>query len=82
MNEKPSNKLLTCGLAGALVAALCCFNPILLILLAAVGLGAAVKYLDWVLLPALVFFMGLTVYALSKRKPASCVEKNPPFGEK
>lgn len=64
MNNK---KLLTTGLAGTVVAALCCFTPILVILLGAVGLSAIVGYLDVVLLPALGIFVLITLYALWKR---------------
>lgn len=60
--------LLKLGIGGTLIAALCCFTPILLILLGAVGLGALTGYLDYVLLPALVIFVGITIYALQKRR--------------
>jgi len=73
MAKLPQNKLLATGLAGTLIAALCCFTPVLVILLGAVGLSAVVAYLDVVLLPALVFFVGITIYALVKRKQGSCV---------
>jgi hypothetical protein len=63
-----SNKLLRAGIIGALVTALCCFTPVLVLLLGAVGLGALTGYLDYVLLPALAFFVGLTVCAVA-RKP-------------
>ena len=56
--------LLRTGIIGAVVAALCCFAPILVVLLGAVGLSALTGYLDVVLMPALVFFVGLTVYAM------------------
>ena len=60
-----SNKaLLTTGIIGTIVAALCCFTPVLVVLLGAIGLSAVVGYLDVVLLPALVIFVGITVYAL------------------
>jgi len=51
------------GIVGAVIAALCCFTPILVILLGAVGLSSLVGYLDYVLLPSLVIFLGITVYA-------------------
>ena len=51
-----------------MIAALCCFTPILVILFAAVGLSWAVGYLDYVLLPALFIFSGLTIYALWRRQ--------------
>ncbi len=59
--------LIRTGIVGAVIAALCCFTPILVVLLGAVGLSALTGYLDVVLIPALVFFVGLTVYAVYRR---------------
>jgi mercuric ion transport protein len=56
--------LLSIGLTGSIVTALCCFTPILVVLLSAVGLSALVGYLDYVLLPALAIFVGILLYAL------------------
>jgi mercuric ion transport protein len=64
------NKLLRIGVAGTVVAALCCFTPILVILLGTIGLASLVGYLDYVLFPALAFFLALTIYALWRRQPA------------
>ncbi len=61
-------KLLGIGVGGAVIAALCCFTPILVVLLGVVGLSAALGWLDFVLLPALMFFIGLTVYALYRQR--------------
>jgi len=61
--------LLKTGVIGALISALCCFTPLLLILLGAVGLAVFAGYLDYVLMPALVFFVALTVYAIFIKKP-------------
>lgn len=61
------DKLLMTGLIGTVIAALCCFTPVLLVLLGAVGLSALTGILDYVLIPALVFFVLLTVYALVRR---------------
>jgi mercuric ion transport protein len=58
------------GIIGAVIAVLCCSTPILVILLGVVGLSALVGYLDYVLLPVLVFFIGLTFYGLWKQKSA------------
>lgn len=58
---------MTFSLAGAAFAALCCFTPILVGLLGLVGLGAVTGYLDYVLLPALIGFLGLALYGLSRR---------------
>ncbi len=62
------NRLLKAGVAGTVIAALCCFTPVLWLLLGAVGLAAWAGYLDYVLLPALAIFVGLTVYALWRRR--------------
>ena len=53
---------------GTVVAALCCFTPILIVLLSAVGLSAIIGWLDFVLLPALVFFVVLTIYSFVSRR--------------
>ncbi len=59
--------LLRVGLIGAVVAALCCFTPVLVLLLGAVGLSAALGWLDFVLLPALLGFLGIVAFALFRR---------------
>lgn len=63
--------LLRVGVVGALVAAVCCFTPVLVVLLGAVGLSAAVGWLDYVLLPALAVFVGVMAYATHRRRKAS-----------
>ena len=62
--------LLGVGLGGSALAAVCCFTPALVLLLAAVGLSAWLAWLDYALLPALVLFLGLTAYALVRRRKA------------
>lgn len=65
--------LLRVGLVGTVLVALCCFTPVLVILLGVVGLSALTGYLDVVLLPALAAFIGLTIYAVwRKRKADTC----------
>ena len=63
-----NEKLLRFGVVGTVIAALCCFTPVLVLLFAAVGLSWAVGYLDYVLFPALFAFLGLTGYALWRRQ--------------
>ncbi len=63
-----NSTLLKTGIVGTIIAAICCFTPLLVILLGALGLSAAIGVLDYVLLPALAFFIALTVYALWKSK--------------
>lgn len=65
------NKLLATGIIGTIIAALCCFTPFLVWLLAAIGLSAVISYLDLFLLPALGFFIILTGYALWRRNKAT-----------
>ena len=60
--------LLKTGVIGTVIAALCCFTPVLVILFGAVGLAAVIGYLDYVLFPALAFFVLLTIYALWRRQ--------------
>ena len=57
-------KLLGFGVSGAVIAAVCCFTPALVLLLGALGLSAAVGWLDYVLLPALVAFVGVAIFAV------------------
>ena len=68
MNDRT---LLRTGIIGTVVAAICCFTPVLVILFGVVGLSALVGYLDYVLFPALAFFAGLTLYALWRRNNRS-----------
>ncbi|SFP87096.1 mercury resistance system transport protein MerF [Tranquillimonas alkanivorans] len=69
--SRKNDRLLKYGLIGTVVVALCCFTPILVILLAAVGLSALLGWLDIVLLPALAVFIGITLYALWRRQRTS-----------
>lgn len=71
MEENQGKKMLWTGLIGAGLVALCCFTPILVVLLGVVGLGAITGYLDYVLLPALVVFLGLAVYAGARQRRAT-----------
>ena len=61
-------KLLKIGIIGTVVTALCCFTPVLVLLFGAVGLSAALGWLDYVLLPALAIFLAITFYAIVKSK--------------
>ncbi len=66
-----NNKLVITGIGGTVFLALCCFTPLLVVLLGIVGLSALTGYLDYVLLPALIFFIGFTIYAVSRRNKRS-----------
>lgn len=59
-----TRSLLGVGIVGTIVAALCCFTPVLVLLFGIIGLSALTGYIDYVLLPALAVFILLTIYAL------------------
>ena len=56
--------LITVGVVGAAVAAVCCFTPLLVLFLGALGLSAWIGWLDYVLLPALAIFAGIAVFGV------------------
>ena len=66
--------LLGVGVTGAVVAAVCCATPILVVLLDALGLSAWVAKLDYVLLPTLAVCLSLVAFTLYRRRQtaASC----------
>ena len=66
--EQSDRRLLTTGIIGTAIVALCCFTPILVVLFGIVGLSAVLGWLDYVLFPALAFFIGLTIYAVWRRQ--------------
>lgn len=77
-----NSTLLKFGIFGTIIVALCCFTPILVVLLAAVGLASLTGYLDYVLLPALILFIGLTLYAVSRKRNADACCTPPTIEEK
>lgn len=58
-----NRRLLRVGIVGTVVAAVCCFTPALVLALGAVGLSAWLAWLDYVLLPGLLLFLTITVFA-------------------
>ncbi len=56
--------ILRTGIVGSVIAAVCCFTPLLVVLLGAVGLSAWLGWLDYVLVPALAIFLAMTAYGL------------------
>lgn len=73
MTERTDRKLIATGVVGTVIAALCC---ILVVLLGAVGLSAWLGWLDYVLLPALAFLIGLTIYAVWRRQRRRASQEN------
>ena len=71
-----NTKLLGTGVAGALLSMLCCFTPVLVIMLSALGLTAFVAKLDYVLIPVFAASIALVIFALVRRR-RSCPAKTP-----
>ena len=64
------NRLLATGITGAIVAAVCCFTPLLIVLFGAAVI-AGLWWLDILLFCALGLFIALTIYALYRRSRAT-----------
>lgn len=62
-NNEPTT-LLRRGLIGSVVAAICCFTPFLVLIVAGVGLSAVVGWLDYALFPMLFASLSAVAYAL------------------
>jgi mercuric ion transport protein len=63
--------LMRTGAVGAVIAAVCCATPLLVIALGALGWAGVAAYLDYVLLPALAVCIGLFSYGLYLRRQAA-----------
>jgi len=69
------NKCFKTGIWGSIIAAICCFTPVLVIGLGLIGLAAVTPYLDYVLFPHLDYvlfpllglFLILTFYGWLQR---------------
>ena len=65
-----TNKLLLrFGITGTVLAALCCFTPILVIALTALGMASLIPRLDPILIPVLMFFAAFTFWTFTRRQP-------------
>lgn len=68
--QKKYRNRFVAALVGTGIVALCCFTPLLVILLAAVGLAVFTPYLDYVLFPALGIFIVLSAVSFRKWRKA------------
>lgn len=59
-----SGKLLKTGIAGSLIAAVCCFTPLLVVALTGVGLSGLIGGIDYVVFPVMFISLGLVAQAL------------------
>lgn len=60
--------LITTGIAGGVIAAICCATPLLAVVFGAVGLTAWLGKVDYVLIPALIICLGLIGLGLYHRQ--------------
>ena len=63
-----NKSLFKVGIIGSVLAALCCFTPILVILYGALGSSALVGYVDYVLFPLLGLCLIVLVVALVTKR--------------
>ena len=61
------NKCFRAGIWGSIIAAICCFTPILVVGLGLIGMAAFSQYLDYVLFPVMGLFVILAYYGWSKK---------------
>jgi mercuric ion transport protein len=63
-DQDRAGRLLKGGLGGAVFAALCCFTPLLVVVLAGAGLSAITGWLDYALFPMLFVSLAVVAQAL------------------
>ena len=63
-----ADRLLTIGIIGTIIAAICCFTPTLAWLLALSGMTAWLTWLDYVLVPLLLIFLAITAFAILRAR--------------
>ena len=75
LTTKPSKKGIYASVTGTILVAACCFTPVLVVVLGAIGLSTIIPYLDFVLLPALLVMIVLTVISYKRWKRARVIER-------
>lgn len=63
-----NQKLTKIGVIGSIIAAICCFTPVLVGGLSLLGLAGVVAYLDLALIPILVLFLGILLVGLLRQR--------------
>jgi mercuric ion transport protein len=64
MNNK---SLFRIGIIGTSLAALCCFTPVLVVVLTTLGMASLIPRLDPILIPVMVSFAAFTFWAYSRQ---------------
>lgn len=60
--------LITTGIVGAIIAAICCATPVLAVLFGALGLTAWLAKADLLVLPALLLCVALVTFGLYRKQ--------------
>jgi len=60
--------LITTGIVGAVIAALCCATPVLAIAFGALGLTAWLAKADYIVMPALILCVGLAAFGIYRQQ--------------
>jgi mercuric ion transport protein len=60
--------LITTGAVGAALAAVCCATPLLVVVLAAVGLTGWLAKADYMVIPTFILCLGLIGFGLYRRR--------------
>jgi mercuric ion transport protein len=68
LNRMQDRALITTGVVGTVIAAICCATPLLAVVFGAVGLTAWLAGADYVLIPALLICLGLIGLGLHRRR--------------
>ena len=63
-----NSTLITTGAIGAVLAAICCATPLLVVVLGAVGLGGWLARADYVVIPAFVLCLVLIGFGIYRRR--------------
>ncbi len=69
-----AKKTFITALVGTVVVAVCCFTPILVSALSVIGLGILIPYLDFILFPALLLLIFITIISYVQWKKSTVIE--------
>jgi mercuric ion transport protein len=67
--------LITTGVIGAALAAICCATPLLAVVLGGIGLSAWLAKADYIVMPGLLVGLGLVGLGLYRRRGATTCDE-------
>ena len=68
---KQNRNKFVASVISTMLVAVCCFTPLLVVILGAIGLSAFIPYLDFVLLPAFAILLIVTIVSFIKWRKAN-----------